>query len=130
MLYDQTRVFHGVVTTVGLAIDPATRTVITRSEIRDPDQLLRPGMFASFEITTAPALDALALPLGGVVREGDGTMNAWVTSDRHHFIRRFVTLGLQQDGYDQIVTGLKQGELAVTDGAIFLNNILNAPPSD
>ena len=30
----------------------------------------------------------------------------------------------------QVLEGLKPGELAVTDGAVFISNILYAPPSD
>jgi len=41
-----------------------------------------------------------------------------------------VKTGLQKDGMDEIVEGLQRGELAVTDGAIFLDNMLQAPPSD
>ena len=58
------------------------------------------------------------------MREGDGTMTVWVTSDRHHFVKRTVTVGLQQNGWDQILHGLSPGELVVTDGAVFLSNKL------
>jgi cobalt-zinc-cadmium efflux system membrane fusion protein len=59
-----------------------------------------------------------------VVREGDGTMSVWVSgADRHRFERREVTLGLQAEGFRQILSGLKAGELVATDGAIFLSNI-------
>jgi cobalt-zinc-cadmium efflux system membrane fusion protein len=65
------------------------------------------------------------VPLSGVVREGDGTMSVWVlTSDRHHFARRTVKIGLQHDGYDQILEGLRAGEPVAVDGAILLSNIL------
>jgi len=51
-----------------------------------------------------------------------------VTSDRQRFVQRTVQVGLQRDGFAQILDGLRPGELAVTDGAIFLSNLLNAPP--
>jgi len=63
-----------------------------------------------------------------VVRESDGSMTVWVTSDRQRFVQRTVQVGLQRDGFAQILDGLRPGELAVTDGAIFLSNLLNAPP--
>jgi cobalt-zinc-cadmium efflux system membrane fusion protein len=58
------------------------------------------------------------------VRAGDGTMTIWVTTDQHHFTQRKVKLGLQSADYDQILDGLKPGELVVTDGAVFLDNML------
>jgi membrane fusion protein, heavy metal efflux system len=59
-----------------------------------------------------------------VVREGDGTMTVWVTSDRRRFTKRTVKVGLQQDDWSQILEGLEPGETVVTDGAVFLSNIL------
>jgi cobalt-zinc-cadmium efflux system membrane fusion protein len=72
---------------------------------------------------------APAVPPESVVREGDGTMTVWVTTDRHRFTQRKVNIGLQRDGYDQVLDGLRPGELVVTDGAIFLDNML-APSGD
>jgi len=51
-------------------------------------------------------------------------MTLWVTTDQHHFTQRKIKLGLQSEGYDQILDGLKPGELVVTDGAVFLDNML------
>jgi len=51
-------------------------------------------------------------------------MTVWVTTDRHHFVKRTVKIGLQQDGWDQILEGLQPGETVVTDGAVFLSNVL------
>ena len=57
-------------------------------------------------------------------------MTAWVTTDRHRFVQRIIKTGLRRDGQVQILEGLQRGELAVTDGAIFLSNMLQAPPTD
>jgi len=57
-------------------------------------------------------------------------MAAWVTTDRHRFLQKIIKFGLQRDGQYQVLEGLQRGELAVTDGAIFLNNMLEAPSSD
>jgi cobalt-zinc-cadmium efflux system membrane fusion protein len=117
-------VFKGRVTTVGSMIDPNTHRQLVRSEIDDPQHLLRSGMFASFVIRVGDPAHSLAVPAEGVVREGDGTMTVWVTSDSRHFIKRTVKIGLQQDGWDQILEGLSPGETVVTDGAVFLSNKL------
>jgi cobalt-zinc-cadmium efflux system membrane fusion protein len=87
-------------------------------------------MLASFVIRVQDAVESVALPLTGVVRNGDGTMAAWVTTDRRRFTQRLLKLGLQGDGHYQVLKGLRRGELAVTDGAIFLSNMLEAPPAD
>ncbi|MGP0060712.1 MAG: efflux RND transporter periplasmic adaptor subunit [Beijerinckiaceae bacterium] len=118
------RVFEGKISTIGSLVDPNTHRVLVRSEIADPEHLLLFNMYANFVIRTGEPVRAVAVPLNGIVREGDGTMSAWVTTDRHHFVKRTVEIGLQRDGYDEILKGLKPGELIATDGAIFLSNML------
>jgi membrane fusion protein, heavy metal efflux system len=124
------RVFKGKVSKIYSAVDPNTHRVTTRSEIADPRDELRPGMLANFVIRVHDPVEATAIPANGVVREADGTMTAWVTSDRRHFVQRVVKTGLRTDGRVQILAGLQPGELAVTDGAVFLSNMLQAPPTD
>lgn len=116
------RVFDGKVTSIGATVDAGTHRVLVRSEIQDPHHELRPGMFTSFEIRTGEPIRSPALTVDGVVREGDGTMTAWVTADRKRFTRRVVKIGLMQDDVIQIVDGLRPGELAATEGALFISN--------
>jgi cobalt-zinc-cadmium efflux system membrane fusion protein len=98
--------------------------VLVRSEIKDPKHELRSGMFATFVIRVGDPVRSVAVPLNGVVREGDGTMTVWVTPDRRRFTKRTVKIGLQHDGYHQILEGLQAGELVATEGALFLSNAL------
>ena len=118
------RTFDGRISTIGSMVDPMTRRVLVRSEVQNPRDELRSGMFATFVIRTGAPVLSVAIPLDGVVREGDGTMTVWVTADRRRFIRRTVKVGLQQDGYRQILEGVQPGELVATEGALFLSNAL------
>jgi cobalt-zinc-cadmium efflux system membrane fusion protein len=118
------RVFEGKITTLGPSVDPGTHRVLVRSEIADPRHELRPGMFATFVIKVGEPIHALAVPDDGIVREGDGTMVVWVTSDRRRFAKRTVKTGMRHDGFVQIVDGLNAGELVATEGALFISNTL------
>jgi membrane fusion protein, heavy metal efflux system len=118
------RVFDGKITTIGATVDPNTRRVLVRSEISDPRHELRSGMFGDFTIRIGDPIRSPAVPLSGVVREGDGTQTVWVTADRRRFSRRTVKIGDQHDGYRQILEGLQPGELVATDGAVFLSNLV------
>jgi cobalt-zinc-cadmium efflux system membrane fusion protein len=120
------RAFHAKVANIGASVDPNTHRVLVRSEVRDPRHDLRPGMFATFVIRTGNSTRSPAVPYSGVVREGDGTMTVWVTTDQKRMTKREVKVGLQQDGYWQILEGLKPGEQVATEGALFLNNALTA----
>jgi cobalt-zinc-cadmium efflux system membrane fusion protein len=124
------QVFAGRLTTIGTTIDPGTRRFMLRTEVADPSHKLRSGMFADFTITTGAPVLSLAVPMNGIVREGDGTETAWTTTDGHHFSKRTIQIGLESHGYRQILSGLQQGERVVTDGAVFLSNMLTADPSD
>jgi cobalt-zinc-cadmium efflux system membrane fusion protein len=117
------REFQGAITALGANVDPNTHRITVRSEIKDPRHELRPGMLANFVISTGAPLQAPAVPESGVVREGDGTFSVWLTTDRHEFVRRQVKVGLSQDHYDQILDGVRTGDLVAVDGAIFLSNI-------
>jgi cobalt-zinc-cadmium efflux system membrane fusion protein len=119
------RVFEGEISTVGATVDPQLHRGLVRAEVEDPQHELLPGMFASFVIVTGEPLNAAAVPLDAVVREGDGTTTVWVTTDRHHFTRRAVRIGVQHAGYDQVLKGVQPGEQVVTKGAIFLDNLVS-----
>ncbi len=118
------RVFDGKVTTIGASVDPITRRVLVRSEVKDPQHELRSGMFANFVISIGQPVRSPGVPANGVVREGDGTMTVWVTADRRRFTRRTVKIGQQENGFRQILEGVQVGELVATEGAIFLSNAL------
>jgi cobalt-zinc-cadmium efflux system membrane fusion protein len=124
------RTFSGKVSRIYAAVDPATHRVPARAEIADPRDELRAGMLAEFAIRVAPAVQSVAIPANGVVRETDGTTSVWVTSDRRGFAQRTVKTGERDAGWVQILDGVHPGELIVTDGAVFLSNLLQSPPSD
>ena len=118
------QVFEGTIKTIGPSVDPNTRRVFVRSEIKDPQHSLRSGMFANFVIRVGPPMRSPGIPSDGVVREGDGTMTIWVTADRRRFTRRTVKIGSLSGGYRQILEGAQVGELVATEGALFLSNAL------
>ena len=124
------RVFRAKVSKIYPMVDPNTHRATVRSEIEDPRDELRPGMLANFVIRVDGPMVGIAVPANGVVREPDGAMTAWVTTDRRHFEQRIIKTGLRRDDRVQILGGLRQGELVVTDGAVFLSSMLSPPPTD
>ena len=118
--------FRARITYVGASVDPAVRRLTVRAEISNPDGKLKPDMFASFRILTGAPTQSPSVPAGAVVREGDGTMTVWVTTDSKRFVKRTVKIGLQQDGFTQVIDGLEAGELVATDSALFLGNMLTS----
>jgi membrane fusion protein, heavy metal efflux system len=116
------REFEGKVVVVGQNIDPNSRRVFVRSEISDPEHLLRAGMLANFTVLVGRPYSATAVPENTIVREGDGAMTVWVTENRKHFVRRKVKVGLSENGFDEILEGLQPGEQVITQNAVYVSN--------
>ncbi len=124
------RAFDGIISVIGASVDPNTRRVMVRSEIKDSAGVLRAGMFTTFTIQIGDPVESLSVPNEAVVREGDGSMTVWVTADRRRFEKRVVKTGLEQRGVTQILDGLQTGELIATDGAVFISNKLDMGASN
>ncbi|MBI5261790.1 MAG: efflux RND transporter periplasmic adaptor subunit [Bradyrhizobium sp.] len=115
------RTFRARIANISSASDLTTRRVVVRSEIGNPDGVLKSEMFASFKIGTAEPSTTPAVPTNAVIREGDAA-TVWVETEPMLFKRRVVDIGIQQDGLTQIRSGLNVGELVVARGAIFVDN--------
>jgi cobalt-zinc-cadmium efflux system membrane fusion protein len=115
------RVFKARVTAIGAASDAATRRVVVRSEIPNPDGALRAEMFASFKIATGDGERAPSVPVDTVIWDGEQAI-VWVEREPMQFERRKVKIASEQDGRLQIREGVKPGELVVARGAIYIDN--------
>jgi membrane fusion protein, heavy metal efflux system len=115
------RVFHARITTIGAASDAATRRVVVRSEIPNPDGALKSEMFASFKIAIGEGQPSPSVPVEAVIREGEAAF-VWVELEPLRFQRRRIEVGLEQDQRLQVLAGLKEGELVVGRGVIFVDN--------
>ncbi len=122
--------YPGTVARIYATIDPGTHRIAMRALIEDPHNDLRAGMLATVIIRFADPVRTVAIPTTAAVRQGDGSMITWVTADRHHFSVRPLKIGLENQGRYQVLDGLKAEELVVTEGGVFLSNLLDAPPSD
>src|SRR5712691_4050360 len=115
-------VFRATITYIGAAVDPTTHRVDVRAVVDNPAQKLKPEMFATFRIITQADRQYLAVPLSAVVRDGDKA-SVWVAQPEHQFVRREVKLGLEQNGYVQILSGVQAGEQVVTEGGRLLGSL-------
>ncbi|HQT81474.1 MAG: hypothetical protein B7Z60_04275 [Ferrovum sp. 37-45-19] len=116
------RHFMGVVSNVGALVDANTHSILVRSDIKDNTELLIPGMLAYFTITTGNLKGVPAVPFDSVVRQGDGSLIVWTTHNGRLFEKKQVQIGLQQNGFYQITSGLEIGESVATQGAVFVSH--------
>jgi membrane fusion protein, heavy metal efflux system len=115
------RVFKARIDTINSASDLTTRRVVVRSEIENPDGVLKSEMFGTFKISIDEPTRSPAVPTDAVIREGD-TATIWIETEPLLFKRRAVEIGIQQDGLTQIRSGLDAGEKVLARGAIFVDN--------
>jgi cobalt-zinc-cadmium efflux system membrane fusion protein len=115
------KVYKARIVAIGAASDSATRRVMVRSELPNPDRRLKSEMFASFKITVSGGEPLPVVPVEAVVRDGE-TSVVWVEREPLLFSRRKIKLGLERDGRVQVLEGVKAGEQVVGRGAVFVDN--------
>src|SRR5262245_721432 len=86
------RVFKARITAIGASSDAATRRVVVRSEIPNPDGVLKAEMFATFRIATDDGDKAPSVPVEALIRDAD-VATVWVEERPLQFRRRQVQIG-------------------------------------
>jgi len=113
-------VFRGTVSYVGAVVDPATRTVMARSDISNPDRRLRPEMFADVTLIT-PEQSVLAVPRTAVQQVGSRTI-VFVVRGSRRFESREVKTGESSKKYVEVKGGVQEGDEVVTQGSYALKS--------
>jgi membrane fusion protein, multidrug efflux system len=111
------RRFTGEVYFVAPFVDPATRTALIKARIPNPDHDLRPGMFASLDLTLTTREDAIVIPemaLSQVLEQNRARLYV-VTPDLTAQLKT-VTVGTRLKGQIEIVEGLQSGEKVIVEG--------------
>ncbi|PQV62706.1 RND family efflux transporter, MFP subunit [Abditibacterium utsteinense] len=111
------RRFSGRISFIGSQVDPQTRALTARATIPNPGTL-RPGVFVRGQIQTGVGKPSLAVSDGAVLDDGAAKIVFVAKGDRYE--RREVTLGAESGGRTEIKSGLKQGEVIVTEGGAAL----------
>jgi len=114
------RTFLGRVSNINPAADPMTRSFAVEVAVPNPRMELRAGMFARVEIITAERKDVLLIPLDSVISE-EGSDYVYVVQ-RGKAFRRPVKLGLRQEPWAELVSGLEEGEEIVIVGKEMLRD--------
>jgi membrane fusion protein, heavy metal efflux system len=113
-------IFHGKISYVAPALDPATRTLQARIVTSNPGKKLKKDMYVAATVQAGAIRDALIVPDAAVLRDTENQPFVYVQTGANQFARRLVTLGDSRGGRTQIATGLKEAERVVSDGSLFL----------
>ena len=110
----------GVIIFVSDTVNRATRTVMTRVMVENPDRKLKPDMLANMHITD-PQHKVLVVPEGAVVRElNQDYIFILISHDR--FQRIPVELGPEVADFRPVLSGLTIDQHIVMEGAFHLDS--------
>lgn len=140
------KTWRGQISTVNSEVDPATRNIRVRATFPNKDGMLRPGLFVKVEVSASDERQVLVVPTTAVVYAPYGD-SVFVLDQKTESGKagqqpspliaqpRFVRLGDKRGDLVAVVSGLKEGETVVSNGAfklrkgmaVLVNNDL-APP--
>lgn len=112
--------FRGTVFALDPQLDVNGRAVSLRATIPNPDNRLRPGMFARISLIVSRKEGALLIPENAIVPQGNDKMVYVVGADSTVTLVP-VTLGERRAGEVEITQGLQEGDVVVTSGQIKLH---------
>lgn len=124
------RLFDGTLTTINPALEAATRSIGLQATFDNPDQLLRPGMFARAEVLLPEEQTVLVIPATAVLSAAYGDSVYVIESKpakgqgKAELVVRqqFIRTGAGRGDFVSVESGLKPGERIVSSGVFKLRN--------
>jgi len=110
--------YEGKVFALNPLVDAAGRSIVIRAIVRNPDTLLRPGMFARVSLITREEKNALVIPEQAIVPQGEEQFVFRIVDGKASRVK--VEVGLRRDSKVEIVKGLAQTDMVVTAGQLKL----------
>ncbi len=116
--------WHGTVDYVYPELDPKTRTLTVRLRFDNPDEVLRPNMFARVTIHGRPTGDVVHVPREALIR--GGTVDRVVLALGNGRFRSVpVEVGIESGDRVAIQSGLAEGDPVVVSGQFLIDSESN-----
>ncbi|MDE3083934.1 MAG: efflux RND transporter periplasmic adaptor subunit [Verrucomicrobiota bacterium] len=123
------QIFEGAVNAINSKIDEATRNVQVQATLKNADERLKPGMFASVDVVLPQRNEFVTLPQTTIVYNPYGNVVYSIEKSKDNSgaemlvaRQRFVQLGETRGDQVAVVKGVQAGEEIVTAGQIKLHN--------
>jgi len=116
--------FPGRITAIEPGVERGTRSVAVRAVLQNPEQRLRPGMFAEVQVLLDEGRPVLTLPRGAVTYApyGDSVFTVEPREGGPTVQRRQVETGEVREGRVAVRSGLSAGQRVVSAGQVKLRN--------
>ncbi len=115
------RVFQGKVTFIYPMMNERSRTNRVRLEFDNREGLLKPGLFADVRLQAGAREGVLVIPIEAVVRSGEREQ-VFVVRAPGKFEPREVRLGVESEGWVEVLEGLSEGEEIVTSAQFLIDS--------
>jgi membrane fusion protein, copper/silver efflux system len=112
--------FSGKINYIYPALEEATRTAKVRFVLLNPEYALKPGMFANAELQI-PLGKKLVIPDNALIDTGTKQI-VIVAGEDGHFTPKEVKLGTKIEGYDEILSGVSEGDNVVTNANFLIDS--------
>lgn len=113
--------FIGKVSAILPDVDPATRTLKARVELRNPGLVLKPGMFARVTFKSTANQQALLIPQEAVIATGKRNV-VIVAGEAGKYSPTEVQLGRVSGDDVEVKSGLLEGQRIVSSGQFLLDS--------
>jgi RND family efflux transporter MFP subunit len=106
--------FKGTVKAISPVIDPEDRTCKVIVTMKNPDEVIKPGMHAEVEIITDIYQDRLLIPQEAILVRGGRKLAFVVEGNLAKW--RYLELGLENEEYAEVLDGIQEGEDIIIEG--------------
>ncbi len=114
-------VFSGRVDYVYPVLDPKTRTLQVRLRFDNPDERMKPNMYARVTIFGKPHPGALSIPREALIRGQDTDRVVVALGDGKYTVHEVMT-GIESGGWLEIIAGLEVGDEVVTSAQFLIDS--------
>jgi len=107
-------VFEGRVKTINPIVNPRDKTCLVFIDLPNPNEKLKPGMHAEVRIAAKIYRNRVLIPQEAVLVRGERKLAFTVEEGLAKW--RYIEVGVENEGYVEVLDGIKEGEVVITEG--------------
>jgi len=115
------RKWEGVVDYVYPNLDEKNRTLRVRLRLDNPDELLKPNMYANVSIYGGAKKNVLSVPREALIRSG-GNERLIIAKGEGRYAQRKVIAGMESGEWIEILEGIEMGEKVVVSAQFLIDS--------
>ncbi len=117
---------EGTIRSVGNYINPTNRTFQIEIDVPNEDKNIKPNLIASLQINNYSSENALIIPANAIQENARGDKYIFLLTDidgqNARVVQTKIETGKRQAGFVEVISGLKDGDILVKEGALTLKD--------